>query len=322
MSNTTHYLYSFHIPIFLFITGFLYNNRQYKEDKKLVLKKKFKRLVLPYFIYGLITYTIWLLVGRKFGINSTLDIPPLKPLIGLFYGNGIDNYLVFNISLWYIPTVFTSTLLFCYVIDRIKNKHLQICIVIALFLLGYADSINNFIRLPWGINVSLIATLFIYAGNMLKEKFFDLLYLTEKRVLYIVCGLALVGLGYWIAMNNSGVTFNSHSYGNIFAFITSAFSSIMGYGLLVIFLLDCKVLRYLGKKSLRLFMLHNLAFSFISAVIKFVFRVDFLPFKKSLVGHFTYFVASVLLVLLYSYILDVIIVKSKNRYVRRLFSRL
>lgn len=298
----TNYLYSFHIALFFFISGYLLTTNLSREKFSTYFAKRFKRLMLPYFGYGLFTYLVWLFIGRNFGVNKQLNVAPLKPLFGLLYGNGFNNYLVFNIAIWFLPALF-STLLIYFLLRKIfKNKIALSVAVLVLLVVGFIDSISCTVRLPWGFNISLIALFFVHFGHQGKviiEKF----EFNNQYAIFIL-GVLLVIAGYFLQSIDSGVSFNSHSYGNIFYFILSAVSSIIGYTILTKNLLDNKVLQFLGVNSLRILALHILSFSVISATLRYLFNVDYLIFKSSLVGRFTYFGGSIIIVSLYSIVID------------------
>ncbi len=310
----TNYLYSFHIPLFFFISGYLISNQSISQKFSVYFNKRCKGLIMPYFGYGLFTYLVWLVIGRNFGVNKELAVAPLKPLLGLFYGNGFDNYLVFNIAIWFLPALFSALILYYWVRRTFQNRFIIFGVIILSLLVGYLDSKYLKFRLPWGINISLVAIIFLHLGYLSKALFIK--YWQEKTLSSIELGLFFLVLGYFGQDMNSGVSFNSHSYGNIFYFILAASSSIFAYAILTKQILDNRVMQFLGKNSLKILALHILSFSFISAFIKFGLGGDFLSFKITLIGRLTYFLSSIALLSLYSIIIDQL--SKKNR----LFSRL
>lgn len=48
-------IYSFHVPLFFFVSGLLFKKLNYVGEMGQLIAKKFKRLVIPYFIFTLIT---------------------------------------------------------------------------------------------------------------------------------------------------------------------------------------------------------------------------------------------------------------------------
>ena len=307
----TNYLYSFHIPLFFFISGYFFPGMKNQLRFKEYFNKRFKRLMLPYFGYGIFTYLVWLAVGRKFGVNKELAISPLKPLIGLFYGNGFDNYLVFNIAIWFLPALFSTLILYFWLFHYFNRNQVYLFSgTLALLIIGIIDSKYNNFRLPWGIDISFVAIFFIYLGHQGKA----VLSKIWRQKTYIKFGLGILFLliGYFFQRLNSGVSFNSHSYGNIFYCILAASSSILGYTVVTKVLLNNRILVFLGVNSLKILALHILSFSLISAFIKFVFARDFAVFKVSLTGRLSYFVGSIAIVSLYSIIINKILKRIKH----------
>ncbi|OQY37890.1 MAG: hypothetical protein B6226_04480 [Candidatus Cloacimonetes bacterium 4572_65] len=309
----TNFIYSFHIPLFFFISGYLYNTEKYSHNLPLFFKNKFRRLIIPYFAYAFFTYAIWLLVGRNFGVNKLLDVEPAKPLIGIFFGNGIDNYLVFNIALWFLPALFSTSLLYT-IIDRYIPKHIpKLISLLLLGVLGFLDSKFSDFRLPWGINIAFVAVLFYGLGHICQTYLNRTLDIIKNKTVAFIIGIILVGIGFALNSINGGVSFNSHSYGNYPLFLLSALSSITGLLLITKKLLNFSELMFLGRTSIRIFALHILSFSVTSGILKFLFKIDFLKFKESNYGPVIYFVAAIGMLSIYSMVLDYVKKKVKER---------
>lgn len=94
--------YSFHVPLFLFISGYFY--RKEEEEKPLLyVKKKAKRLLLPYFIWNLV-YGVVSLALRTFGRFSMGDGISLK---SLFLDPFLHGYqFIYNFAAWFVPALF------------------------------------------------------------------------------------------------------------------------------------------------------------------------------------------------------------------------
>lgn len=94
--------YSFHVPLFLFISGYFY--REEEEDTPFVyLKKKAKRLLLPYFIWNVVYGVIaWAL--RAFGGFSMGEAISLKTLFLSPFLNGYQ--FIYHYAAWFVPVLF------------------------------------------------------------------------------------------------------------------------------------------------------------------------------------------------------------------------
>lgn len=94
--------YSFHVPLFMFISGYFY--RQQEEEKPFVyLKKKVCRLLAPYFIwnlvYGLIAWALRVWGGFAIGEPVTFKSLFLEPFLHGY------QYL-YNFAAWFVPVLF------------------------------------------------------------------------------------------------------------------------------------------------------------------------------------------------------------------------
>ncbi len=94
--------YSFHVPLFMFISGYFY--RREEEDRPfLYLKKKVRRLLLPYLIWNVVYGVIaWAL--RTFGGFCLGDeISPRS----LFLEPFLSGYqFLYNFAAWFVPVLF------------------------------------------------------------------------------------------------------------------------------------------------------------------------------------------------------------------------
>lgn len=94
--------YSFHVPLFLFISGYFY--RQEEEAHPLAyLKKKGKRLLVPYFawnaVYGVISWALRAFGGFSMGEGLSLKTLFLSPFL-----NGYQ--FIYNYAAWFVPVLF------------------------------------------------------------------------------------------------------------------------------------------------------------------------------------------------------------------------
>lgn len=89
-------LYSFHLQIFMFVSGYLYKERNIGE----FAKRKFKTVIIPYLFFGILEILYFYIVEARFR-----DYIPIKEsILGLVTGN--YDWLGFNVHLWYLPFFF------------------------------------------------------------------------------------------------------------------------------------------------------------------------------------------------------------------------
>jgi fucose 4-O-acetylase-like acetyltransferase len=83
-------IYSFHIPLFFFISGFVFDQSKYSKFKTIFAKKS-QTLLLPYFVFAFFSFIFWLIVVRSLSLRGqALAIDPWLPFLGVFYGIGVD----------------------------------------------------------------------------------------------------------------------------------------------------------------------------------------------------------------------------------------
>ncbi len=93
--------YSFHVPLFMFISGYFYKDESESDPGKYVIKKV-KRLLIPYFVWNLI-YGILAQVLKLQGFNMGENLS----LYNLFIAPFMHGYqFVYNYAAWFVPVLF------------------------------------------------------------------------------------------------------------------------------------------------------------------------------------------------------------------------
>ncbi|WP_461453526.1 acyltransferase family protein [Mucilaginibacter sp.] len=216
-------VFAFHMPLFFFISGFLFSFKKYNKYS-VFFKKRIIQLIVPYFIFNVITYIFWLFIGRKFGADSTRVISIYTPVIGIFYGNGIKDYLVHGIALWFLPCLFVTENIF-FMVFKNKTVKTKWFLLACIALLGYLDYKYNPIRLPWSFDVAVVATTIYGVGNLTKDIINKLMNLKTLVLAFVFVISTLLLL--YIASINLVVNMNNNNYGNYLLFLLGAFSGVI-----------------------------------------------------------------------------------------------
>lgn len=175
-----NYIWSFHIPIFFFISGLLFTPSKY-ENFKFFLKYKIKSLVIPYIIFYLITLIYYICIEShvRGGVSLT------KLIIGLFYGSYYDNYMYFNGALWFLPCLFSMEII-GYSLKFIHRKWCIILFSLSIFTTGIILIQHNITWLPWGINAALCGFIFYSLGFSFQNSFINKIRITKVAFLIVV----------------------------------------------------------------------------------------------------------------------------------------
>lgn len=161
--------YSFQVMVFFFIAGMLY-----KEKYSFIeyFKRRFKSLMVPYFLYAgaylLITMAIAPVAGKFWGMPPTLKNEILMPFLS---GHQIDLIS----PLWFVPALFI-TLLIYKILSYIKcpdNVRLLIYLLFSLLSIqmqDYSSNLNVLWLLRSGFSLFFIHLGFVYK-NKIEEKY-------------------------------------------------------------------------------------------------------------------------------------------------------
>lgn len=259
------YLYSFHVPLFFFLTGVTYVHKS--GELKAFLGKRVKQLWIPYWVFGLISLAIYQFLGNialktlDGGVNYTLA----QNVRWLCYGY-TD---AINSPLWFLPCLFLcSGMLWLWqaAFSRAKGKK-TVAIQAAPFLisLAFAEMYQHWLRvkLPWHLQTALILFAFCWAGSLMGR---SNLLCTKPIWLRLMAGLLLLGSGAAIGLWNERVQYTAGIYGKGLLFYTAGFMSIVGISLLCQSLPRIQCLEAVGRNTMPILVMHKFPVLFFQCV--------------------------------------------------------
>jgi len=183
----------FHMPAFFLVAGYFMKTPQKNPLKdKGELIKKLHRYVIPYFAYSLVFFLIFHPEGA------------LKNLIRTLYG-GFNNITIYSYPYWFINTLFTSSICFSYMLWIFKDKKLGeiifAALILSLYIIIHLDIYPLPFPLPWGLDESLGALIFMYTGfkfRTLKNKEYCI---NTLSILALIFGAFLIKENYQCYFN-------------------------------------------------------------------------------------------------------------------------
>ena len=276
-----HYIYSFHMPLFFFISGYLFNRNRY-ENFRIFLIRKFRTLIIPYFTFAFTSYLFWLIIVRNLSIRGeSLRVSPIKPLLGIFYSIGVDGWSVpLDAALWFLTCLFLVEILFWFISSMCKKTLYLMFILISLAALGYTGSLFAPIRLPWSMDVALTAVVFYGVGCTLKRKIEDLTGSVSIKFILLPC-LFLISVVFCFL--NGRIHMNSNYYNNIFFFYISAFAGILCCLMISKLLRGNVISDYIGRNTIIIVGLSGVSRFFIRGIYYLVFK-QLLDISKCSIG--------------------------------------
>ena len=159
--------YAFDIPLFLFLSGMMFNNEKYNSIVKLV-SNRVRTLLIPYFVFSVVTWIIWCAYNLVFH----KDVDYIGPLLQTFIAFGSGGYLVHNVALWFVTCLFLIEVIYFYIAKLSVGCNLFVCMLLAA--LGHFMLNNNFAfdftKLPWNMEAAASGMLWYCAGNLFRNK--------------------------------------------------------------------------------------------------------------------------------------------------------
>ncbi|MDL2244351.1 acyltransferase [Parabacteroides sp. OttesenSCG-928-J18] len=118
-------IYCFHMPLFMFISGFVYQTYQKPISYKKFIAKKFNRLMVPYFLVSVLIICIKLITGKGMYLQNPVS---LSSFYEMFYSPTAGFFL------WFIYVLFLIFLIIPF-FNSEKKINLLLFISLILYLL-------------------------------------------------------------------------------------------------------------------------------------------------------------------------------------------
>ncbi|MFA1510026.1 acyltransferase family protein [Priestia aryabhattai] len=151
------YVYWFHMPVFIILSGYLFNNAY---NLKELISKRSKRMLIPYFSFALLTLIIIQL--QSYNLN---EIPLYIENI-LRGGRSLGYY--YGVY-WYITMILLITITFTIMIKNIKNRIAMLITIIAMYIVAHLYIANNDYKIFWSADTALIALFYFGLGYYSKS---------------------------------------------------------------------------------------------------------------------------------------------------------
>lgn len=226
------FIYIFHMPLFIFISGYLSKNF-YKMKRKAV-----KNLLIPYIIFNMIWYTA-VYIGTK------------KAMFTVMYPGW---------TLWYLLSLFFWRIILKYIV---KIKNIVLISFIVGIIVGVIPAVNGYLS----ISRTIVFLPFFLLGYYTKEEYFEKLKSINKLFAFIGIALFLFIAIFVVNYNIVDYKFlyNSYSFSSLEVGLFNGLlyrgilyiSSIL-FGACVIMLVPNKKQRYsnIGKATMNVYVFH------------------------------------------------------------------
>ena len=156
-TKTDHIIHSFHMPLFFIISGYFYKTGEIKKQ----IAHKAKTILLPYCVFGLVHYALWLLLNHN---KSDNYLRPLQCL--LFDCTSLDMPIAG--ALWFLPCLFFTELMYI-LVGRVRKRTTRLFSIVAISLMGNLWTTVFHFRLPLALDTAFVGLGLFYVGFILRR---------------------------------------------------------------------------------------------------------------------------------------------------------
>lgn len=249
-------LYAFHIPLFFYISGLVHHYKRSQGVLDLLISS-IKNNLIPYFVFAFLTYAAVIFIQEFRGITWDKFIYQID---GIFYGNGNKNYLSFNVALWFLPCLFITKLTFN-LLEKLSNSPKFLIITIITFsVVGYLVSIFfTDLKLPFGIETALTGIVFYGLGYLMGNRRNKISSIVQRYGIYmlpIVIATCVIFANLNYELYGYQIDMRLNRLSNYFYFYIASLSGITAILIASILISRNKILEYIGRNSLILYVWH------------------------------------------------------------------
>ena len=317
--SALYWIFSFHMPLFFIVSGFLIDIKDEPSGKlSETVRKKFRSIIIPYLWFSLAYFIIDILniyVFKNADFN-TLTVNLISSVT--FYGVSV---------LWFLPALFLSEVSFMLILKRF-GKVPALIIPIVLATAGYfanlkfftplytahADSLLitsliNFVRVFLRAFVGCVFVSCSYFIHRLAVKLcadFDRLSSVKARVLQFLAGVIMLAANVYVSRLNGGAGMQFLVLNNLIFYFLAAFLGALGIILICKALPSVKLIEYYGRNSLIVMACHiNFYILYASLLVAFK-AVSYVKYAQ----HFVFLSVTVIVV----FMLCTVVIEVINRF--------
>ena len=264
--TTSRFVYSFHMPLFFIVAGIFFA----PKDPLVLMKKDFKRLIIPFLIVVAILFAIgvpYAVVLKGDSIWDASIVRIVRPIYstGLRYWFGPikTGYESTGLLVWFLFALFWCRALYNVLVNKLKPTVLIIASLGLALLANFID--NHVFNLPFAFLPGVGAIVFFASGAWISRN-----KLKYKKSIILTFTLFACYWVYFILFENREPLdlYGSH-YNNIILDIIGALGAAFIIWLLCKYVFSRlpwlnKFLAFLGMNSLLILCLHNIDRNFIN----------------------------------------------------------
>ena len=255
----SHLIFSFHVPLFFFISGFLIKSTKLEATIISNVKKGWRNIGIPYLLFFMVAFVYWLAtrnVGAKALVYS--ETAWYAPTAGFF--SGLESDLYVDPPLWFFPC-FLLTVIAYHGSRKLLTTVTSTCLFVVLaFAISMLWKYVPY-RLPLGLDSMWIALAFYAIGQFVREKEY---FSHTKLAYFIFIFIVAFGLLALVVLKTGSVDLANMYFGvSPSLYLPTALLGIIATFSISRLLPSSMVSKWLSENTLTIFPLHFIFFSLI-----------------------------------------------------------
>lgn len=243
-----HYILSFHMPIFFFISGLCVH---YSNPNKPVwesIKHKLSTIGYQYIVFSIIGLLLYWIIFKKIGKSE--DYTFAESILTVFNGHNV------TVGFWFVYDLFIITILYI-LLSKVKIRaELFLILSLALFVFFSYHQDSWFCtratyRIPGG-------AIFYSLGDLLGRYHFKTgkTFIKKYRVAYMILSVMMLVLLGHLAFINTPVLMATNDYGRIELFISTGLLASLAFLVISTLIKNNATLEYIGRNSILFLFVH------------------------------------------------------------------
>lgn len=272
--HLVNYIYSFHMPLFFFISGYLFSLDRHPQLINFV-KSRARGLLIPYLTFAVMGIIIYYVTN-----NLGTQMSETPSILSAFWEMIVSkrNYIFFNVPIWYLTCLFLVTVIYYLLRKYIKNDLIILTILLLIGSIGFIKfkTVESLHTLPWSFDATMYYLFYYGAGNLLRIHKTKIRYKNAINLLMLVSNLIIL---FWQGSFEFIYSLHMPFNQNLYNYLMSIFISGCGIGSCVYVskFIKLKPILYLGKNSLVILGLHSPLAFYVVGKIYYMLNIHFTP---------------------------------------------
>lgn len=271
-SDVVTVIFSFHMPLFFFLSGFLLSDSKLQLRPTEYAGRLLRDLGVPYLLFCSVSFIYWICT-RNLGARSHkfADVAWYEPFYG--FVSGVSAFMIVNPTLWFFPCLMLASFIY-QLLRRRFEANIVVAIAVALGFINVLLVDRLPTRLPWGLDNCWVALVFFAVGQWIRVANTGWSHKRPSSAFLCLAGVTAFGMSLVLSQVNGRTDLSGGGFGvHPLLYFPMAFLGIAWILALSSLLPRWSAFDWLARSTLVIFPTHPLVMNFLSGLGKLVFHL-------------------------------------------------